>query len=136
MAQKGEYGNNHPALKDLPHDHLTLSQRAADKLTRFCGSWLFIFILTVMIVVWVFINTMMIIYKWDPYPFIVLNLTLSCIAAIEAPIILMSQNRSAERDRIQARYDYLINRKAEKKIEELSPGFAIVVGAAMKGFEK
>jgi len=122
MSKKeGQKDNHdtHPALKDLPHDRLTLGQKAADVVTTFCGSWTFILLLGIMIVFWVYINMMMIIYRWDPYPFIVLNLVLSCVAAVEAPIILMSQNRATERDRIQARYDYLINRKAAKEIEEL-----------------
>jgi uncharacterized membrane protein len=120
MSKKeGQNNHNHPALKDLPHDHLTRGQKAADRLTGFCGSWTFILALAILIVFWIYINVMMVIYKWDPYPFIVLNLVLSCVAAIEAPIILMSQNRTNERDRIQARYDYLINRKAAKEIEEL-----------------
>jgi uncharacterized membrane protein len=116
---KKEIKNNHPALRDLPHDHLTAGQKAADRLTGFCGSWTFILSLGVMIAIWISLNVMMIVLKWDPYPFIVLNLVLSCVAAVEAPIILMSQNRAAERDRMQARYDYLINRKAAKEIEEL-----------------
>jgi uncharacterized membrane protein len=120
MSKKeGQNNHNHPALKDLPHDHLTTGQRAADKLTSFCGSWTFILTLAILIVFWIYINVMMVIYNWDPYPFIVLNLVLSCVAAVEAPIILMSQNRTNERDRLQARYDYLINRKAAKEIEEL-----------------
>jgi len=57
--------------------------------------------------------------KWDPYPFILLNLTLSCIAAIQAPLILMSQNRTTERDRIKAERDYLVNRKAEREVEDM-----------------
>ena len=112
-------GQNHSSLQKLPPDHRTLSQKAADTVTSFCGSWTFIIFLGVLITFWVYMNMMMIIYKWDPYPFIVLNLVLSCVAAIEAPIILMSQNRAAEKDRMQARYDYLIDRRAAKKIEEL-----------------
>ncbi len=103
----------------MPKNHLTFGQKAADILTGFCGSWIFILIVSAMIVVWIFFNMMMLVYRWDPYPFIILNLVLSCIAALISPVILMSQNREAERDRLQARYDYLINRKAEKEIKDL-----------------
>ena len=66
------------------------------------------------------LNTyLVLIGKWDPYPFILLNLFLSCLATFQAPVILMSQNRSAERDRTRAEYDYLINRKAEREIEDM-----------------
>jgi len=112
--EKEEY-DSHPIFKEK----LKFSQKVADKLTKFCGSWYFIFLMLILILIWIIVNILMIIYKWDPYPFILLNLILSCLAAIEAPIILMSQNREAERDRINARYDYVINRKAEREIRIL-----------------
>ena len=115
MAKKEISGSIH-----MPKTHLTFGQKAADILTGFCGSWAFILIVSAMIVLWIYLNMLMFVYKWDPYPFIVLNLVLSCIAALIAPVILMSQNRAAERDRLQARYDYLINRKAEKEIKSLT----------------
>ena len=65
------------------------------------------------------LNILVLIYRWDPYPFILLNLVLSCLAAVQAPIILMSQNREAQRDRIRAEYDYQINKKAEREIEDI-----------------
>ena len=73
------------------------------------------------LVLWMIINTSWIIFgeSWDPYPFILLNLVLSCVAAIQAPIILMSQNRENQRDRARAEYDYAVNRKAEKEIREI-----------------
>lgn len=97
----------------------TLGQRAADKLTVFAGSWTFIFLLFGFLIVWMIINVFMIVYKWDPYPFILLNLFLSCLAAIQAPIILMSQNREVQRDRLRAEYDYNVNKKAEKEIRDM-----------------
>lgn len=103
----------HPAYRT----RLTLGQKAADKLTRFAGSWLFITIVIFFISVWIYTN--IVIYKWDPYPFILLNFVLSCLAALQAPVILMSQNREAERDRINARYDYQVNRKAEREIQDM-----------------
>jgi len=96
-------------------------QKAADKLTAGVGSWAFILIFILVLILWIFLNTSWIIFKetWDPFPFILLNLVLSCIAAIQAPIILMSQNRANQKDRQRAEYDYAVNRKAEKEIEEI-----------------
>jgi len=107
---------NHPVLK---RGQLTVGQKAADKLTRFAGSWTFIIIFLTFIVIWMIINVIGWINNWDPYPFILLNLCLSCLAAIQAPIILMSQNRTTERDRIRSEYDYQVNRKAEREIEKI-----------------
>jgi len=104
----------------------TLGQRAADKLTSFCGSWTFIFLLSVYMAVWITMNTIGFLYQWDPWPFIILNLTLSCLAAVQAPIILMSQNREAERDRIRAEHDYRVNRRAELEIEDIQRDLEII----------
>lgn len=109
-------GNNH-----LPyHQSLTLGQRAADKLTTVGGSWTFIFVFLACLMLWAVTNAILLRQKpFDPYPFILLNLLLSMLAALQAPIILMSQNRVAERDRLQAKYDYQVNRKAEREIQQL-----------------
>ena len=99
---------------------LTTGQRMADKIADFGGSWPFIGIFGVVLVLWMLLNSMLLITKpFDPYPFIFLNLILSCLAAIQAPIIMMSQNRQEERDRIQAEHDYQINLKAELEIRHL-----------------
>ncbi len=98
---------------------LTFGQKAADKVTTFCGSWAFILSVIGLIVIWIILNSLAFINHWDPWPFIILNLTLSCLAALQAPIILMSQNRQAERDRIQVKYDYTVDRKAERGIRQL-----------------
>lgn len=98
---------------------LTRGQRAADAVTKFCGSWSFIGLFFFIMFVWILLNVLMMKYQWDPYPFILLNFVLSCLAAVQAPIILMSQNRVTERDRITARYDYLVNRKAEREIQNM-----------------
>jgi len=105
----------------LPHhSKLTLGQRAADKITTFGGSWFFIGLLFLFIAVWAGVNSWLLINRpLDPYPYILLNLVLSCLAAIQGPIILMSQNRLAERDRLQSKYDYLVDRKAEREIQQL-----------------
>jgi len=98
-----------------------LRERAADKLTAGMGSWTFILIFLAFIVLWMAVNTTWIIFgqTWDPKPFIMLNLILSCLAAIQAPIILMSQNRVSQKDRLRSEYDYKVNRKAEKEIEQI-----------------
>lgn len=97
----------------------TVGQRAADWVTKWAGSWYFIIGLFVILILWMSANILMWIKQWDPYPFILLNLVLSCLAAVQAPIILMSQNRQAQRDRIKAEFDYRINKKAEKEIQEM-----------------
>ncbi len=107
--------NTHPIFRTK----LTFGQRAADKLTEFCGSWTFIILILIYIGVWISLNMVAFLYHWDPWPFIILNLTLSCLAALQAPIILMSQNRQAERDRINAKYDYHVNRKAEREVQDM-----------------
>ena len=104
-----------------PEEVLTMGQRISDKVARFGGSWAFIITFMVILFVWILFNviaaTKMI---FDPYPFILMNLILSCIAALQAPIIMMSQNRQEEIDRKRSENDYLINMKAELEIRELN----------------
>ncbi|MEJ2267621.1 MAG: DUF1003 domain-containing protein [Nanoarchaeota archaeon] len=97
----------------------TLGQKAADIVTKWAGSWYFIIGFFIFIILWMSANVMMWINQWDPYPFILLNLVLSCLAAVQAPIILMSQNRAAQRDRLRAEFDFRVNKKAEKEIQEI-----------------
>ncbi len=106
---------------DLEDDtQLTLGQRLADKVASFGGSWTFIISFGFFLVVWITINTALFHNKgYDPYPFILLNLILSCIAALQAPIIMMSQNRQEEKDRERAKKDYMINLKSELEIRIL-----------------
>lgn len=100
---------------------LTFGQRIADKIAVFGGSWTFIIIFFSFLIVWMSINVFVLMNKaFDPYPFILLNLILSCLAAIQAPIIMMSQNRQEEKDRQRAEHDYKINLKAELEIKLLS----------------
>jgi uncharacterized membrane protein len=101
------------------HEKPTLGQIAADKITKAAGSWTFIISFLLLLVIWMALNVNAAINNWDPYPFILLNLVLSCLAAIQAPIILMSQNRQTEKDRKKLEYDYSTNRKAERGIEDL-----------------
>ena len=97
----------------------TIGQRASDTLSKWAGSWTFILSFFVFLGLWMAANVLMWVREWDPYPFILLNLVLSCLAAIQAPIILMSQNRTAQRDRLKAEFDYKVNRTAEKEIREI-----------------
>jgi uncharacterized membrane protein len=100
-------------------ESMTFGQRLADGLASLMGSWPFIIGQTIVIVFWIILNIMAYVGHWDPYPFILLNLLFSTQAAYAAPIIMMSQNRQNERDRIQALADFKTNEKAEQEIEDL-----------------
>ena len=104
---------------DKEKEKYTLGQRAADSIAKFAGSWAFIFAFTAVLVVWMIVNTILAAGAFDPYPFILLNLVLSCVAAIQAPLIMMSQNRQEEKDRRRAENDYKVNLKTEIMIEDL-----------------
>ena len=97
----------------------TLGQRAADAIAKFAGSWAFIFSFTGVLLLWIVVNTILAADAFDPFPFILLNLVLSCVAAIQAPLIMMSQNRQEEKDRRRAENDYKVNLKTEIMIEDL-----------------
>ena len=97
----------------------TIGQRAADKIAKFAGSWAFIFSFTGLLLLWMAINVLLAARAFDAYPFILLNLVLSCVAAIQAPLIMMSQNRQEEKDRRRAENDYKVNLKTEIMIEDL-----------------
>jgi len=99
-------------------EHETLGERMADLVARFGGSWTFVLLFGVVLLIYTLINST--IHKpWDPYPFILLNLFLSMLAAIQAPVIMMSQNRQDAKDRLRSELDYRVNLKAELEIEEL-----------------
>ena len=99
---------------------ITFGQKLADKVAEFGGSWGFIIFFMTFLVVWILLNVFWLSnHGFDPYPFILLNLILSCIAAIQAPVIMMSQNRQEEKDRERAKKDYKINLKSELEIREL-----------------
>ena len=107
-------------LNDVFAKDLTFGQRVADKIAEFGGSWSFITIFLSIIVVWMIVNTFILLSKaFDPYPFILLNLVLSCLAALQAPIIMMSQNRISAKDRMRDEQDYMTNLKAEIEIRHL-----------------
>ena len=104
-------------------ERLTFGQRIADKVASFGGSWTFIFIFGVMMFTWMGLNVLRL-ANFDPYPFIFLNLVLSTVAAIQAPVIMMSQNRQASKDKLLSENDYQVNLKAEMEIEALLRGQA------------
>jgi uncharacterized membrane protein len=97
----------------------TIGQKLADKIASFGGSWSFISLFGVIIVIWMAINVVALSKPFDPYPFILLNLVLSCLAAMQAPVIMMSQNRQEARDRMRSINDYQVNLKAELEIRHL-----------------
>ena len=98
----------------------TLGERLADKIATFGGSWTFLICFAIFLGLWITINTVVMVTRpADPYPFILLNLILSCLAAIQAPIIMMSQNRQEAKDRLRSQNDYQINLKAELEIQHL-----------------
>jgi len=108
-------------IEEKISDKFTLGQRVADKIASFGGSWTFIIIFFTFIVIWMGINVWILTKKsFDPFPFILLNLILSCLASIQAPVIMMSQNRKEEKDRLRSENDYKINLKAELEIKLLS----------------
>lgn len=101
-------------------DKLTYGQKLADKVATFGGSWTFIIVFGLVLFSWILLNALFLSNKgFDPYPFILLNLILSCLAAIQAPVIMMSQNRQEEKDRERAKQDYMINLKSELEIRTL-----------------
>lgn len=100
---------------------LTFGQRIADKVAEFGGSWRFIIIFTAILMVWIIVNSLMLWWRpFDPYPYILLNLVLSALAAVQAPVIMMSQNRQEARDRLRAESDYKVNLKAEVEIRMIN----------------
>ena len=111
----------------------TLGQRAADAIAKFAGSWAFIFSFTGVLILWMVVNTILAADAFDPFPFILLNLVLSCVAAIQAPLIMMSQNRQEEKDCRRAENDYKVNLKTEIMIEDLYDMDLVLTGHAHGG---
>ena len=121
-------------LLELENDErLTLGQKIADKVAEFGGSWVFIISFMFLVVLWISLNTIWATsQKFDPYPFILLNLILSCIAALQAPIIMMSQNRQEDKDRQRSRSDFMVNLKAELEIRGLHRKVDLLISDEMK----
>jgi uncharacterized membrane protein len=108
-------------IQDAIEGKLTMGQKMADKIALFGGSWWFIITFFSFILIWIMINIWVLTKKpFDPFPFILLNLILSCLASIQAPIIMMSQNRQEQKDRVRGEHDYKINLKAELEIQLLN----------------
>jgi len=133
-SEKGELTNlDHEVLESLQRhetlssnvdaefeEDLTLGQKMADGLATFGGSWTFLIIFASILIIWIGLNSILLLKKpFDPYPFILLNLVLSCLAAIQAPVIMMSQNRQEAKDRLRSQHDYQVNLKAELEIRQL-----------------
>jgi uncharacterized membrane protein len=107
-------------------DDRTFGQRLADRTSQVLGSWPFIIVQTILVLLWIALNVTAVVRRWDPYPFILLNLMFSIQAAYAAPILMMSQNRQAERDRFQAQADFDTNEKAECEIEDIQLRLAAI----------
>lgn len=108
-------------LNDEFDDEMPLGARVADRVAEFGGSWRFIILFGLFILGWIILNTIMLLKQpFDPYPFILLNLMLSCLAALQAPIIMMSQNRQEAKDRLRSEHDYKVNLKAELEIRHIN----------------
>ncbi|MCX7150418.1 MAG: DUF1003 domain-containing protein [Rhodocyclales bacterium] len=133
-SEKGELSSlEHDVVRSLRENELLSSnidaeleqkrsfgERLADKIATFGGSWAFLICFGVFLLIWIGMNTLVLLWRpVDPYPFIFLNLILSCLAAIQAPVIMMSQNRQEAKDRIRSQHDYQINLKAELEIRHL-----------------
>lgn len=113
------YTHNHPPIanvNEIFEERMTVGDRAADTVAGAMGSWRFIIIQSVILFVWIVLNSVAWIKGWDPYPFILMNLVLSTQAAFTAPIIMMSQGRQADKDRIEAHNDYMVNQKSEEEV--------------------
>lgn len=111
-------------VNDVLQEQLTLGQRAADTIARIVGSWRFIIAQSLLLTIWALLNITAWIQHWDPYPFILMNLLLSLQAAYTAPMIMMSQNRKAVRDRVEAHIDYEINQKTEIEVRDILENLA------------
>jgi uncharacterized membrane protein len=107
-------------LDVIYRQQLSLGERFSDRLADIAGSWGFIIGFGLVLGIWILLNTVALFHHWDKYPYILLNLMLSMLAAIQAPVIMMSQKRQESRDRLRAEHDYEINLKAEIEIEQLS----------------
>lgn len=120
-------------LLNPPKEILSPGQKISDKVAKFGGSWAFIISFFVVLTVWIVFNVLVSQQdKFDPYPFILMNLILSCIAALQAPVIMMSQNRQEDKDRKRSENDYLINLKAELEIRSLNQKLDLLLQEQIK----
>ena len=120
MIQKNGAVVKNGSVQKIVNGSHSFGEKASDNISKWAGSWTFILSFTAFLAAWMILNTSMVLFgKWDERPFILLNLILSCMAAFQAPVILMSQNRAAKKDRQRMEYDYSVNRKAERGIEAI-----------------
>lgn len=113
---------NNPISVDVDKEqeaNTTFGEKMADRISAIAGSWFFIMIFILFLILWIILNVFVLTEKIDPYPFILLNLVLSCISAIQAPIIMMSQNREAKKDSVRNQNDYIVDLKSELILEDL-----------------
>jgi uncharacterized membrane protein len=116
-----------------PNEFLSKGQKISDKIARFGGSWTFIISFVLLLFIWIIYNSVVSkSERFDPFPFILMNLILSCIAALQAPVIMMSQNRQEEKDRKRSENDYLINLKAEIEIRSLNKKIDLLLEEQIK----
>lgn len=113
---------NNPIAVDVDKEqaaNTTFGEKMADRISAIAGSWFFIILFILFLILWIILNVFVLTEKIDPYPFILLNLVLSCISAIQAPIIMMSQNREAKKDSVRNQNDYIVDLKSELILEDL-----------------
>lgn len=116
-----------------PEETLSSGQKISDKVAQFGGSWKFIILFGIVLTLWIIFNVLALQrFRFDPYPFILMNLILSCIAALQAPVIMMSQNRQEEKDRMRGENDYMINLKAEMQIRSLQQKMDLLLEEEIK----
>jgi uncharacterized membrane protein len=120
----------------IPKEQLSRGQRIADRTTVVLGSWKFIFIQLVVLAIWIILNTIALVQHWDPYPFIFLNLALSFQSAIVAPIILMSQNRQDEQDRIRDEAEFAVNTRAGRNVREVRSRIDVLTERQAAAFQE
>ena len=116
------FQHDHPEVRnvnDIFDEHLTVGQKSADAVARLVGSWKFIIVQSFFLAVWVVLNVVAMVRHWDPYPFILMNLFLSMQAAYTAPVLMMSQNRQAGHDRLEAHNDFSVNQIAVEEIRAI-----------------
>jgi len=119
-------------LMDFEDQHPPFSSRMADYIAAFGGSWVFIILFLLVMAIWIGVNVKLLSRPFDPYPFILLNLILSTVAALQAPIIMMSQNRKEEKDRQRAMNDYMVNLKSEIELRNLHRKLDLLISEQMK----
>lgn len=123
-------------VNSMQGENFTTGEKMADNIAKFAGSWKFIIIFIACLILWIMINSIALLGHFDAYPFILLNLILSCVAAIQAPVIMMSQNRQEEKDRLRSQNDYKVNLKSEILVEDMHQKLDKLIANQEKIFKK